>query len=656
VSFVLYCAGVFGAWKFWIGDQSHANRDLRRRKSESSTSGGVLISKRRVFNSLWGTLIFSLIVIFVVWTGAWKGNEAHSLHNANEASRPWHAILVQITNPSDAICTSNRRAITSASSNSLPDKVIHASVNGDCTLYASPRFQHEHADGSPGILYGYRAAGDIGPECNFAVHDSSFGGSDIRYSEVNSDNRFFVDNVSYHPIPNIDRAYSQSRSVLKDDGSFRDLGRNAQQPRLFPYLNRLVMNRAGLFSDSTQGVKRSPNPKKPNDGEGNGREGSYNLRDSGPPIGFGSVVVIVSVIFFGGLSLGWYATFRLSGRWFHVAVILAGCIMALAFGLLFLWGIQCDRCHGDSPNCTEGNSSDKQSFHADIVPQKYFLTSTIYWGTVLGIEDMHMPNILAADKQVAVISALAEGAGIRQVERMTDVNRNTIMSLGLRVGKGCAALLDAKMRNLTCEHIQMDEMWGFIGKKERHIRPEDSPELGSVWTFCAIDTDTKLVPAFAVGKRDAETANRFVMDVASRMVNRVQVSTDALVQYAYAMELAFGGNVDFAQIVKVYDSASDDAKVIRVDKTERIGNPDMTAATTSHVERLNGTTRLHMRRLTRLTYGFSKKLENFEAAVGLHFAYYNFVKRHGSLRCTPAQAAGIEREQWTVKELVGTVA
>jgi hypothetical protein len=132
----------------------------------------------------------------------------------------------------------------------------------------------------------------------------------------------------------------------------------------------------------------------------------------------------------------------------------------------------------------------------------------------------------------------------------------------------------------------------------------------------------------------------------------VQVSADALNAYVYAMELGFGGDVDFAQIVKIFDSQADDAKIIRMDKTVRTGNPNLDLATTSHVERLNGTTRLHMRRLTRLTYAFSKKLENFEAAVGLHFAYYNFVKRHNTLRCTPAMAAGIERQAWTVKDLI----
>ena len=275
-----------------------------------------------------------------------------------------------------------------------------------------------------------------------------------------------------------------------------------------------------------------------------------------------------------------------------------------------------------------------------------------------------MPNILPMEKKVAVISALAEGSGIRQIERMTGVNRNTIMTLGVRVGNGCANLLDQKMHGLSCQQLQFDEIWGFIGKKERHCTPDDSPELGDVWTFCAIDPDTKLVPSFKVGKRDLATANAFVADVASRLKNRVQISSDALRAYVDAIEMNFGANVDFAQIVKTY--ITDDShiperrfsapEIVVTEKKRITGFPNMHRASTSHVERLNGTTRLHMRRLTRLTYAFSKKLENFEAAVALHFAYYNFVKRHNTLRTTPAMAAGIERDFWTVADLIEAAA
>jgi IS1 family transposase len=237
------------------------------------------------------------------------------------------------------------------------------------------------------------------------------------------------------------------------------------------------------------------------------------------------------------------------------------------------------------------------------------------------------------------------------------------MRLGVRVGQGCAALLDAKMRGLDCHRLELDELWGFIGKKERHLRPSDSSEWGDVWTFCAIDADTKLVPSFKVGKRDAETADAFVADLAGRLKNRVQLSADGLQAYVGAIEEAFGADVDFAQVIKTYltdHSAHPERRysapeIVTVEKRRVMGDPDMALASTSYVERLNGTTRLHMRRLTRLTYAFSKKLENFEAAVGLHFAYYNLVKRHSTLRCTPAMAAGVERSFWSVGELVEAV-
>ena len=142
-----------------------------------------------------------------------------------------------------------------------------------------------------------------------------------------------------------------------------------------------------------------------------------------------------------------------------------------------------------------------------------------------------MANVLAKDKQIAVISALAEGSSIRSIERITGINRNTIMNLGVRVGQGCAALMDAKMRNLQCRYLQLDEIWGFVGKKERHLRIDDDPQYGDVWTFCAIDAETKLVPAFRCGKRDMATAKAFVGDLAGRLATRVQISSDALRAY-----------------------------------------------------------------------------------------------------------------------------
>lgn len=224
-------------------------------------------------------------------------------------------------------------------------------------------------------------------------------------------------------------------------------------------------------------------------------------------------------------------------------------------------------------------------------------------------------------------------------------------------------LMDSKMQDLSCNYLQFDELWGFIGKKERHVGIDENPELGDVWTFCAIDAETKLVPTFRCGKRTAEVANEFVQDVANRMANRVQISTDALRAYVEAVEQSFGADVDYGQIVKVYVhdggnhperhySAPSFAKAMR---SSISGSPDMRNVSTSYVERLNATTRLHMKRLNRLTLAFSKKLENFKAAAGLHFAYYNFVKRHNALRCTPAMAAGVEKDFWTVGDLVEAV-
>lgn len=308
---------------------------------------------------------------------------------------------------------------------------------------------------------------------------------------------------------------------------------------------------------------------------------------------------------------------------------------------------------------------DKQAFHNRVTVSQnltnFPLTPSYYCNTLIYIRRANfMANVLDKDKQVAIIAALAEGSSIRAIERMTGVHRDTVMRLGVKVGNGCASMLDWKMRNLSCQNIQVDELWGFIGKKERNVREDDSSELGDVWTFCAIDADTKLVPSFKVGKRDARTANAFVSDVASRLSNRIQLSSDAMRSYVEAVELAFGSEVDYAQIVKTYgpddvqgpERKYSPSEFVSVEKRRVSGSPDMYLASTSYVERLNGTTRLHMRRLTRLTSAFSKKLENFKAAVALHFAYYNFVKRHNSLRCTPAMAAGIERDFWTVENLV----
>lgn len=271
-----------------------------------------------------------------------------------------------------------------------------------------------------------------------------------------------------------------------------------------------------------------------------------------------------------------------------------------------------------------------------------------------------MANILPLEKQILVISALAEGSSIRSIERMTGVNRNTIMSLGLRVGKACEKMMDEKLRGLDSTNVQVDEIWGFIGKKKRNATNKDKKAgLGDVWTFVAIDADTKLVPSFTIGQRDTYHTKMFIEDLAGRVSNRIQLSSDSMNSYGIAVETGFGSEIDYGQIVKTYSLTDlinqgkySPSEVVKVEKTCMVGKPDMRKVSTSYVERQNLTMRMHCRRLTRLTNAFSKKLENFKAAIALHFAYYNFVKIHGSLRMTPAMAAKVSDRIWEVEDLV----
>ena len=271
-----------------------------------------------------------------------------------------------------------------------------------------------------------------------------------------------------------------------------------------------------------------------------------------------------------------------------------------------------------------------------------------------------MANILPLEKQVMAIHALAEGNSIRSIERMTNIHRDTIMRLGVKVGQSCATLLDEKMQNLSLGQIEVDEIWGFIGKKQKQVtRSDDKHLVGDVWTYIALDVETKLIPSYFIGKRDAYHTNAFMLDLSARIKNRVQISSDSLQSYASAVERGFGANVDYGQIVKTY--ASDERypqgkysapEVVSVEKNVIMGSPREALICTSHIEKQNHTLRMHCRRLTRLTNAFSKKLENFKAAIGLNLAYYNFVKSHGTIRCTPAMAAGVMPSALTVRDLV----
>ncbi len=270
-----------------------------------------------------------------------------------------------------------------------------------------------------------------------------------------------------------------------------------------------------------------------------------------------------------------------------------------------------------------------------------------------------MANNLDNEKKVLAVSMLCEGSSIRAIERMTSIHRDTVMRLGVRIGEACAKIQDSKLRNLSSREIEVDEIWGFIGAKRKNA--ERAGAYGDVWTFIALDRDTKLIPSFVVGKRDMYHSRAFMDDLASRLANRIQLSSDAMTSYADAVEGGFGCDVDYGQIEKTYsvsnlnkDAASrySPAEVVKTERVVINGMPDIRRITTSHVEKQNHTLRMHCRRLTRLTNAFSKKLENFQAAVALNFAYYNFCKVHGAIRCTPAQAAGVEQSIWTVSELV----
>jgi IS1 family transposase len=272
-------------------------------------------------------------------------------------------------------------------------------------------------------------------------------------------------------------------------------------------------------------------------------------------------------------------------------------------------------------------------------------------------------NALSIDRKTTAVSMLCEGNSIRAIERMTGILRDTIMRLGVRMAEGCERIMDEKMRGLPCRLIQVDEVWGFIGmKRKTAMRRRATGEVGDVWTWVAIDPETKLVPTFAVGDRSGYMANTFIEDLASRLCHRVQLSSDAFPAYIDAVERAFGAQVDYGSIVKTFSHSDleeqrrySPPEVMNVKRIPVCGNPVVDLISTSHVEKQNHTLRIHCRRLTRLTNAFSKKFENFKAAVALHYAYYNFVKTNIAIRCTPARSAGVENSTWTVRDLVARV-
>ena len=268
-------------------------------------------------------------------------------------------------------------------------------------------------------------------------------------------------------------------------------------------------------------------------------------------------------------------------------------------------------------------------------------------------------NRLNRTRQAQVIAALVEGNSIRAIERMTGVAKHTILKLIKDVGVACADYQDRTLRNLKCERIQCDEIWQFCYAKEKNVPADKKGKFGygDVWTWVAIDADTKLVPSFLVGNRDAKSATMFIDDLASRLANRVQLTTDGLRVYLEAVEGAFGCNIDYAQLIKIYGASQEEVRYSPAEclgcETKRIqGNPDMKHVSTSYVERQNLTMRMQMRRFTRLTNGFSKKVENHAYALAIFYMHYNFCRVHTTLRVTPAMESNLADHVWTIEELL----
>jgi IS1 family transposase len=271
-------------------------------------------------------------------------------------------------------------------------------------------------------------------------------------------------------------------------------------------------------------------------------------------------------------------------------------------------------------------------------------------------------NRLDQAKQSQVVSALVEGNSIRGTVRMTGVAKNTIAKLLVELGAACSDYMDKALVNLPCKYVQCDEIWSFIGAKQKNVTQQlrDKGHAGDVWTWVALDAESKLIVSWMVGKRDWHTAQEFAVDIQKRLANRVQLTSDGLKWYFHAVSYAFGReNIDYGVLQKIYGQTPGEIRYspmecIGCERKKRLGDPDPKHISTSYVERQNLTMRMSMRRFTRLTNAFSKKLENHIASIAIHYMHYNFCRVHQTLRITPAMAAGIADHVWTVEELVAT--
>ena len=269
-------------------------------------------------------------------------------------------------------------------------------------------------------------------------------------------------------------------------------------------------------------------------------------------------------------------------------------------------------------------------------------------------------NRLDTKKQAQIIAALVEGNSIRATSRMTGAAKGTVLKLLVDVGTACSEYQDKAFKNLPCTKIQCDEIWAFCYAKEKNVPEEKKDQFGygDVWTFTALCADTKLVPSWYIGNRDLKNATVFMKDLAWRLANRVQLTTDGHHMYLDAVPSAFGRDVDYSQLIKIYGNNPESEKryspphCMGVRAKEVLGYPEGRHVSTSYVERQNLTMRMNMRRFTRLTNAFSKKVENLGHAVALHFMYYNFCRIHQSLRATPAMKAKVTDRLWEIEDIL----
>lgn len=268
-------------------------------------------------------------------------------------------------------------------------------------------------------------------------------------------------------------------------------------------------------------------------------------------------------------------------------------------------------------------------------------------------------NRLSRDKQAKIIAALVEGNSIRATARMMNVSKDTVVKLEVEAGFASADYQDRTFQNLTCKRVQCDEIWAFCYAKQKNVPEEKKGQFGygDVWTWAAIDADTKLIPSFTVGNRDAVSARHLIDDLKGRLKSKIQLTTDGLKVYADAVENSFGADIDYAMLVKTYESNQEETRYspavcTSCEAKRMMGNPDPKHISTSYIERQNLTMRMGIRRFTRLTNGFSKKVENHAAAVGLFYMHYNFCRVHKTLRVTPAMEAGLTDHVWTIEEML----